>query len=651
MASRKDPPGRTLRDKPDLVQLKRQAKELLQAFAAGETGAAAEVNAHYHGANPASFALHDAQLVIARSYGFESWPKLKAFVDGVTVRGLCDAVRAGDIDRVRAMLVVRPELIHLDVSGDDEHRALHHAVLQRQPDIVRLLMEHGADARKGIYPHRDATSPLTIATERGYADIVAIIREQEPRRSRVPATATEAPVPADLLDAFQRGDQDAMIASLDAHPSLIRAPEPRSGMTALHLAAANLWDRVGAWLIERGADVGARTTTGHTPLDLVGCEDETRSPDRSRLSTKIVGLLLGRGAERTIRWAIANGDADWLRTRHREGGLTSQQGPPNAAQHGFVTHAVQSERPDMLALLLELGLDPDERVRVDGLEEVVYSWGEPLRQCAILGQLAMAEILLKHGASANTNVYAGSSAIHEAYAGQNRAMVELLERHGGFVNAGTAGYLGLTERLRRMFEDEAAGRLPAGMVSPGSTVAEDLLTGAAATGNVDLVQMALEHLDWPQGDARWHSNLMQSLGRQSDGDRDRYLRCFQMILERSGVDLPRGSGRTLLHDVAAAWPRSAPMGPAECIGFATILLDAGARLDARDDLLRSTPLGWACRWGRVELVTLLLERGADPVEADAESWATPLAWAEKMNHGAVGSILRKHASASSHGRL
>ena len=635
--------SRTLRDKPDLIQLKRQAKELLQAFAAGDAGAVAEVNAHYKGANPADFALHEAQLVLARSYGFDSWPKLKAFVDGVTVRGLCDAVRAGDIDRVKAMLVVRPELAHLDVSPDDEHQALHHAVLQRRPDIVRLLMQHGADARNGIYPHRDATSPLTIATERGYADIVAVIRDEESRRSRVPVTATDAPLPADLLDAFQRGDQDAMIASLDAHPSLIRTPEPRSGMTALHLAAANLWDRLSAWLIDRGADVGARTTTGHTPLDLVGCDDETRSPDRSRLSTKIVGLLLGRGAERTIRWAIANGDADWLRARHREGGLTSQSGPPGATQHGLVTHAVQSERPDMLALLLQLGLDPDERDRVGGLEEVVDSWGEPLRQCAILGQRAMAEILLKHGANANTNVYAASSAIHEAYARQDRAMVELLERHGGFVNAGTAGYLGLTERARRMLEDEAAGRLPAGMVSPGGRVAADLLTGAAATGNVDLVRMALAHLDWPRGDARWHSPLVQSLGRQPDSERNRYLRCFQMILERSGVDLPRNFGRTLLHDVAAAWPRSAPMGPAERIGFATTLLDAGARLDVRDDLLRSTPLGWACRWGCTELVTLLLERGADSVEADAEPWATPLAWAEKMNRGAVRAILRKHA--------
>jgi ankyrin repeat protein len=72
------------------------------------------------------------------------------------------------------------------------------------------------------------------------------------------------------------------------------------------------------------------------------------------------------------------------------------------------------------------------------------------------------------------------------------------------------------------------------------------------------------------------------------------------------------------------------------------LLDASARTDLRDGLLNSTPLGWACRWGRVELVELLLQRGADPVEADAESWATPKAWAEKMGHGAVVSLLQAH---------
>ena len=34
----------------------------------------------------------------------------------------------------------------------------------------------------------------------------------------------------------------------------------------------------------------------------------------------------------------------------------------------------------------------------------------------------------------------------------------------------------------------------------------------------------------------------------------------------------------------------------------------------------------------MELVELLLGRGADPVEANAPPWATPMAWAEKMGH-------------------
>ncbi len=84
--------------------------------------------------------------------------------------------------------------------------------------MVRLLMQWGADARQGVYPYRDATSALTIATERGYADIVAIIREEERQRSRAPVVVADTPVPAGLVDAFERGDEEAMIASLDAHP-------------------------------------------------------------------------------------------------------------------------------------------------------------------------------------------------------------------------------------------------------------------------------------------------------------------------------------------------------------------------------------------------------------------------------------------------
>jgi hypothetical protein len=136
-------PIRTISDRPDLDQLKTQARELLAAFRAGEPGARAEVAAHYRDAEPATFALHHAQLALARAYGFESWPKLKAFVNGAMVRRLIDAVRAGRFEDVLPMLDVRPELARM--SADNLH-VIHHAVLARSPEMVHLL--NGARRRR-----------------------------------------------------------------------------------------------------------------------------------------------------------------------------------------------------------------------------------------------------------------------------------------------------------------------------------------------------------------------------------------------------------------------------------------------------------------------------------------------------------------------
>ena len=75
-----------------------------------------------------------------------------------------------------------------------------------------------------------------------------------------------------------------------------------------------------------------------------------------------------------------------------------------------------------------------------------------------------------------------------------------------------------------------------------------------------------------------------------------------------------------------------------------MLLDAGARWDLRDDLLRSTALGWACRWGRVGMVYLLISRG-DPVnEPETEAWATPLAWTIKMRRAEIEETLRRRGA-------
>ena len=90
------------------------------------------------------------------------------------------------------------------------------------------------------------------------------------------------------------------------------------------------------------------------------------------------------------------------------------------------------------------------------------------------------------------------------------------------------------------------------------------------------------------------------------------------------------------HDGASGW-----ITEDEALAFAVALLDAGARTDVRDDLLKSTPLGWACRWGRAPIVEELLRRGVDPLEPEAESWATPRAWAEKMGHREIVAMLER----------
>ena len=486
---RTHPPTRAMRETPDIDQLKRQAKELLEAYRAQSPDAIIEVGAHHRTATPETFALHDAQLVLARSYGFPSWPKMKAYVDGITVGRLVDAIRAGDLKTVRSMVRVRPELVQLDVAEHDEHRALHHAVLQRQPEIVRFLMQHGADPRKGIYPYRDATGALTLAADRGYTDIVEIMRGEEHRRtSKSPLAVVDEEVLVEMNAVLRRDDEDAMIAVFEAHPALVHTANSE-GRTPLHWASACLWPRMAAWLLDHEADANVRATTGETPLDVVGHWRDDSSVDRVHLSTSLGEMLIARGAEPTARWAVAVGDAPWLRARHAEGALNNQS--------GLVTQAVKSNRPGILTLLLDLGLDPDESGRVGGLDEVVPTSGEPLRECARLGRRDLAEILLTHGANPNTNVYAASSAVYEAYSRRDEAMIALLERYGGRLSpAAAAGGLGVVAQAARLLEDEAAA----------GNVAEELLSGAITCPSPDIVRMALERIDWPRSDPRWYSN-------------------------------------------------------------------------------------------------------------------------------------------------
>jgi ankyrin repeat protein len=193
--------------------------------------------------------------VIARAYGFESWPKLKAYVEGATVRRLVDLVRAGHLDETRAMLKVRPELARM---GIDNLAVIHHAVLRRSAELVRMLMAHGANAREGVYPHRDATTAHAIAVARGYDEIVQIIeREEQKRRDGISGT-TNAPAPDVVFRAIAAGDTDRAIALIEESPHRLHARHLPSGASPLHAAAQALDGRLVTWLLDRGADPALR---------------------------------------------------------------------------------------------------------------------------------------------------------------------------------------------------------------------------------------------------------------------------------------------------------------------------------------------------------------------------------------------------------
>ena len=372
----------------------------------------------------------------------------------MTADQLHEGVERGDLEAVREILRKQPEIVNQHRPDGGERLALHIAVLRRDMAMTRLPMEHGADARSGIWPYRKATEAIVLAVEHGYDEIANIIQEAESRRTPAP--------PPEIDPAIE---------------------------------------------------------------------------------------------------AVRRGDLEWLRARHAEGNLPSD---------GLLTAAVQHNRPEILASLLDWGFDPN-------------AW----------------------------------ACVWSAYRQRDAAMIELLARYGGVPNAATPGYLRDTELAARMFAEEAAGRLPKGTVREGHTVAEEVLDPAASAGATEILRMALERIDWAPKDRRWFGILASPLcfwnhipwiySEKWDLDRSTYLDCFALVLERCHANMCGRYGMTILHYAAASYDW---ITPAERLAFVTMLLDHGARTDVRDDLLRKTPLGWARRWGRTEVVDLLLARGA-----------------------------------------
>ena len=99
-------PTRHLPPRPNLRQLRHQAKDLLRAFHRGDHSALADFREyHPERVDPANATLADAQLVLARSYHAPSWSQL------VLACRIIEATSRDDFDAVRELVEAHPEVV------------------------------------------------------------------------------------------------------------------------------------------------------------------------------------------------------------------------------------------------------------------------------------------------------------------------------------------------------------------------------------------------------------------------------------------------------------------------------------------------------------------------------------------------------------
>src|SRR5689334_6063952 len=165
--------GRSLMDpkplpaRPSLEQYKKQAKELLKAYRSADVETIRRVKRNHPrfgklsepGFDISKFALADAQLVIAREHGFESWPKFARRIEVLNSEAAAlknpvaafieAAIWHGTLDAAEAILAAHPEIaqssIHVAaILGDDE--AVRRLLADDPQNATKKEEPYGGDA-------------------------------------------------------------------------------------------------------------------------------------------------------------------------------------------------------------------------------------------------------------------------------------------------------------------------------------------------------------------------------------------------------------------------------------------------------------------------------------------------------------------------
>ena len=275
-------PPRSLPERPSVEQLRKQAKELLRDYRDGDRAAADRFRAHHpRAAADKSVALADAQLVLAREYGFPSWARLKHHVEslqrpadfdeplwGRDTWPFLSAVYRGDEEAVRRMLAGDPSLASAEYAY---LQPLHYAVRGGRIEMVRLLLDAGADplaegwSGKFGDEIRDDT-PLARARDRGLDEIVALLEAAAGAKPRSVSAERKAPstpereLEDEMMRICHRGKIKSALKLIDQHPGIAQA--------GLYEAVHQNHPELVRILLERGAKATTpwRWSCWYTPL-------------------------------------------------------------------------------------------------------------------------------------------------------------------------------------------------------------------------------------------------------------------------------------------------------------------------------------------------------------------------------------------------
>jgi len=261
--------------------------------------------------------LASAQLVVARSYGFASWRKLKSHVDQLRdgSERLLNSVQTGDVGAIRAVLDRNPELVNATTDLDqllrpsDAHamRLIHLAVAEGRTEVVRLLIERGANLN---VRNAGARLPVHDCFELGRDDLAEMLFRAGAETdvcaaagygmydrlreilARDPEQANDLQTGISPLGWSVYGQKPESARILLEHGAIVDRPpyDVEAFRPAAHVA--NI--AVTRLLLEHGANPNCRNESGDTPM---------HAAIKSRLvldPAAFVELLLGFGADRGI---------------------------------------------------------------------------------------------------------------------------------------------------------------------------------------------------------------------------------------------------------------------------------------------------------------------------------------------------------------